>query len=489
MVSNSISRGLIKATLPLFLATSVQAADHAVTVVAKSPAAISSLTASVPPQAKRIVLSAIAQFGGPLLSNIATDAPVGFWLDWNGELPSPVIFFQPKKRAAFLDSIKQTGQETRRLGNGITEIVSESPTYIRESQKWLFVSTSASQLQRVEDPSRMLAADDPAVVTLRINNNKIPQDTRSELINIVTQRLLPPMIHEPGEISLDSLVNQYTQRVLKDLTNQAQSITIHINGNPSTINLSVHADGWKLASLVQKHTRAALPGPALFGNGFRAHVSLRDEDVAALNQWSQALPKQIASAFEDASIDDRSGQEGMLEGVRILSTLLSNTAYTSELEACGSLVGPEEDTPIVGVRIRSGDGFAKELRRWVNEGYAAEFGVGGVELDLETVNQVTLHRLTFVDDIDAPLSIVVGIGEDRIFATAGNEGLLALRRLLNQSGQVQPPTPLQLQLKDVNVASILGWERDESQSGNLHISSEYTDRGIRYDIEFKQRKN
>lgn len=115
--------------------------------------------------------------------------------------------------------------------------------------------------------------------------------------------------------------------------------------------------------------------------------------------------------------------------------------------------------------------------------------VSGVEFDFETINGLKLHRFTIAEPDAEAFAVTVGIGAGNVFLTSGQDGLLALREILEkQPNSNEIPSPLQLNLDGVSVASSLGWSGDEVQRGRLVLNSVYTDQGVRYEASFVAQK-
>lgn len=468
---------------------SVRAGDPTVSIITASPAALAELNQHLPNALSQRLGEMAMQYAGPFSTAVSLDSPAGVWLNWHDGLPRPILLLKDFDQDAFKQIVESKGLVIESRGDGISELALASPVFFRESNGWFFLASSADDLREVADPLAGMDGDVVHTLAARVQLGRVPASARTEIAKVIATRLLPPAISEANAIDADGLIHLYSSRLINDLTTQSETILVTVDSESDGLTFHADVEGPKISRLVQKAPKVALPGANDFTNGFRLHSSLRDEEVALLMWWAKSLPEQVNGAFESATIEDRQGKQAIFEAVQILADAIGKTAVLGEVEAFGTLVGPELETPLVGVRVHSGQWVDEKLNQWINAGHAGELHVGGVELNFETVQDVRLHRFTLAESDAEMVTVTVGIGTDRVFLTSGNEGLSALRDMLNQQASgTEIPSPLQLRLNDVSVASVLGWVGQDEVQGRLELTSDYTDRGVHYEVKFLTQK-
>ncbi len=467
---------------------------HAVVIATPSLEHLQELGKLLPHEAEHQIREMIEQFAGPLASLQSTNSPFGLWLDWKQETPNFGLFLTNDHRTELLRVLDKYNLTTIDLGDGLFEIKSGNPIYFREHGHWLLLSGDRSELAEAFDPTPYIQAAKNQALRLHVVNAKIPASARTAIAQVAATRLLPTSLDGPDEVSSERLIHWYGQRILDQLLDQADSLQITFAVDQGHLNMDVEAAGKKLSQGMREPANSHLPLQANEENSARFHLTLMDEEVAFLNWWSASLADQVLQGTDQVEIEDRKGVNALTSGARVISQLIRKSVQSGQIEGYIQKVGKQEDesTPLIGLRIKEGNWFADELRKWAESSDAKNLNLRGTEWNMDEIHGVKIHRFNFVDENDELTTVIVGLAPDVLYLSSGNIGLDQLRRVLDDSEQANPQKnestrPLSFFLPEVGLERFFGWNSAQKVTSPLtgvRLTSEYTEKGLRYHFSF-----
>lgn len=455
------------------------AGEHAISVIAGSPAAIQSIGEKLPSSAQQQMARTLSSLAVPLANVISSQDALGVWLDYRGPLPEVTFFVQSPNLAALENNIAASGFPAKEIGNGIVEVNLGAKLYYRVSDGWLFMSASADGLQNITSPleeTSVPAADQIAIV---LKPQHIPANTLSEVIKVLSLRLLPADISLAEPNSAGGILKLYAERMMQSLSLYSQQTTVMVSVAEQGLTLEVDVVNAVAERFAQQTSELMFPSAEVLPNALRVHIGLRDEEKPMLTWWAQSMRSRLEATLKEEAIVDRMGQTALLDATDLLARLVGSSARAGEIEALLGTVGDDE-IPFVGVRVE--EDVTNSVTQLLTSKAMKEFGLELMEGGVEEVGAFALQRFSIGEGDDWQLG-VVAVGPRAIYLTMGIEGLKTLKQHLRESeAKTTQQAPLELRLKNVAVPNLIGNIPGEETRRDIAVSSRYTGTGMAFQI-------
>jgi hypothetical protein len=468
--------------------TKAEAKDAAASLVARSPAALLEMGKHLPGGLVKNIRESLSDIAGPMATVAASDQPLVIFLNWQGDLPTPIICLYNHNVEALKIFQKMPGLTSNEVEPGITEVSFSGSIFLKQSHDWLCVATAASDLRDVEDALAKIDIHPEHAITVNVNLRQVPVAARSEIAEVLAVRLLPPSIGNADDFSAEQLFQLYSARLMRSFASDGDTIRVTGDAADDGIHLAVEVDGAKLRRVSQAASSFPQIDQTLASRMVSFHTALNDEEVALLTWWAQGIPERMVASMKEADIKDRKGQEGLKGIAQGIAQLLTQVAQDGTLEGVVGLLGEEHEYPVFGFKIPSGQSLENFLRQTLATPSAQDLGITAAEFDIEQINGVRFHRISLGGVDDEALPILIGIGDKVAFVTSGKPGVDALRNWLSRSdAQSSEPTPLAIQIEDFDLSSMFGWQPSaKAANDKFSLTSQYTEHGVRYEIKVQR---
>ncbi len=489
----ALNRSVI-AGLLLSLATvipTVNANEHAVSVTIRSVDEVKELALQFPTRLTAELQNSLQAIAGPLLSVADNDSPVMIYLDWQGDLPEPIVCMKNYRREA-LAALKTLSQaESVTLPSGVIKIEAAAPIYLKEELEWLIISTREESAQKTQPPVPSAAAEHLAPLHAEIQLQKIPTATRLEIAKVLARRVLPIEIATVDEFSAEQLVQLYTKRLIDSLANQAETLEVAARATASGPELSIKANGQQLRPVSVSESKLPLTHMTPDVAFVSLHTSLSDEEVAYMTWWAQQLPERTIASFKEANIEDRSGEAGLQQLAQAGAGLLRRIAQSGTIEGFLALTGENHELPVFGFAVPDTASVRTQLEQLARDPALKELGLMAAEFDVRQSDQFALHRFTFGGVQDEPLPLWIATSKTAVYLLVDSKSVDDLKAWLPDAGEPMPSaTPLQLNWPGFSLAGYLGLGNDQnSAQGTLQLIGSYTETGLQLRIQLPAHSN
>ena len=491
MLARTVGLNLCITLAWIATASSSFAADHAVTVTIRSSDDVKQLALQFPTRLTSELQFSLQSIAGPVLDIISEESSVVVYLDWYTDLPDPIVCIKNYRQES-LRALKELSKDQAvTLESGIIQIKAAAPIYLKEELSWLYIATTEDSLRNIQPPTLSKDSADSAPVQAEIQLQKIPAGTRQEIANVLSRRLLPPAIATVDEFSAEQLIQTYTKRLLASFANQADTIVLEAQATETGPQIDLRVAGRQLSPIAIKRSKLPVTGVDANVPAFAFHTSLSDEEVAYMTWWAQGLPDRTLASFQEAQIEDRSGEAGLQQLSSAGAKILRGIAQSGTLEGLAAFTGEKHDVPLIGIAVPDTKAVRSQLEQLANDPSLKELGLTAAELDLENTPDFQLHRFTFGGIQEEPFPLWIGMSPSAVYLMVDSESVEFLKSWLaadkvNEANSA----PLQLNWPQFNLASYLGIEGPGSDvEGTLELTSQYTDSGLQFQIKLPGKMN
>jgi len=378
-----------------------------------------------------------------------------------GIMPGPddfsVLAFVPVKDFAKLkETLEKLEVEVKDAGDGVVEIDTGRPLYLKEKGGWVFVGMSPEALKDTPaDPSALLGdLSKRHHLAARISVKNIPQFYRKMFLaqmQVGAQAALRRLPNE-GDDEYAMRLN-VTKQMLQQVTTMVNDLDELLLGwgvdrtkGTTFIDFEMTAvAGTKtagdFAQLAQAKTNFAgfnLPGAALSGNWVGA---FSDSDVVQMKSALSALKDKAIKDLKDEGLD---GDELKL-ATQVIGDLFGVIQKTIENKKADMgvvlVLNPGAAAFVAGGLIADGDKLEKVLKQ-VAEVMGKEDPdmAKMIKLDADKHQGVRFHTFTMpvpepeaVKVIGQNLEVIVGISDQSLYVALGGDTAKALKQVIDQS--------------------------------------------------------
>ncbi len=334
-------------------------------------------------------------------------------------------------------------------------------------------------------------AVDGAALQAEVRLQKIPAGTRQEIAQVLSRRLLPPAISTVDEFSAEQLIQTYTKRLLTSFANQADTLQLTARATETGPQFDLRVDGRTLHPIAPQRSKLPSIGSEQGIPALAFHTMLTDEEVAYLTWWAQGLPDRTMASFQEAQIEDRSGEAGLQQLSLAGTKLLRSIAQSGALEGMAAFTGEKHDVPVLGFAVPDTKAVRSQLEQLAKEPSLKELGLTAAELDLENTADFQLHRFTFGGIQDEPFPLWIAMSPSAVYLMVDNESVQTVKAwLTTNKANTTNAEPLRLTWPQFNLDSYLGLEGPgNGVEGTLVLTSQYTDRGLQVRINLPGKSN
>jgi len=392
-----------------------------------------------------------------------------------GIMPGPddfsVLAFVPVKDFAKLkETLAGLEVEVKDAGDGVVEIDTGRPLYLREKGGWVFVGMSPEALKDTPaDPSALLGdLSKRHHLAARISVKNIPQFYRKMFLAQMQMGAQAALRRLPNESDDEYAMRlNVTKQMLQQVTTMVNDLDELLLGwgvdrtkGATFIDFEMTAvAGTKtagdFAQLAQAKTNFAgfnLPGAALSGNWVGA---FSDSDVVQMKSAISALRDKAIKDLKDEGLD---GEELKL-ATQVIGDLFGVIQKTIENKKADMgvvlVLNPGAAAFVAGGLIADGDKLEKVLKQVAEvTGKEDPDMAKAIKLDADKHQGVRFHTFTMpVPDPDAVkvigpnLEVTVGISDQNLYvALGGPDAAKTLKQVIDKS-KVDPDkavSPLQI---------------------------------------------
>ena len=453
--------------------------DHGALLVASSKSQLTELGEALPAELLGQISSFSENAFGPILSAARPDSPLGAWVDWSSGIPQTVAFVGTPNIEQFESALAVRGLKTEATDAGIRKIDLPVALYFKETDGLLFFAYDEEQLRNIRSPLAQVSLETP--LTLHLNLDQIPMDSKQEISATLALRLVPKSIALANEVGPDLLLQQYVKRLCDDALLGSESASLALNRV---------GDGEIQLSIDLKHTRPSnrqavnstlLEPPTGTINPFSMHTFLRSSESTQLSWWANALPELVGHEFDSTDVQDREGRAALMAGAELIREQLQQIALGKEISGFFAFAASDEPAAVIGLKIPSTRWTTSAVEEFLQQDLSG-LGVLQTEPTFQTLEGIDFHRLTFGEYGETFGQLVIAVGQDCLFLTDGDEGLETLNEhIRSHAGTTRPASPLRVTLDSYGIGAGFGWA---TQDLRVEVDSEYRRTGIHYDLVF-----
>lgn len=412
---------------------------------------------------------------GKGLVGFDTKRPCGACLLTDGQMGLTGYGFLPVTHLKDLMDLVQETPQLRKIkikeSDGIYEVRNgDNTVFVKQQGDWAVIARSADDLSKTPKDVAQYLGDLPAKynVAVRVSVKNIPSQLREYLLAQMQAGSLILLEHMPREGSGEggdsqaNMVKQGMEQVSR-LLNELDELLLGWNVDSATkttyLDLVLTARSGtamadQLAQVKAKKSRFAgfvSSKAAVSGIGSR---TLNDADVV---QTKAALTELEKRCREEIGKQNWPEEETKLVGELLteVAEVAEKTIDTKQIDGGVMMqLGPNAMTLLGGCSVADGAKLESVLKRLVdaikkNEPNADEM----IKLNAETYEGVRFHTLSIAtpDPSMTPFfggtfDAVVGIGDDRLFVSAGRDATKKLKEVLDQckAGAGKDVLPLQV---------------------------------------------
>jgi hypothetical protein len=411
-------------------------------------------------------------FGSALTAGMDKKRPAGMYVvPKDGDFHA-IAFIPVTNLKQLLEIHKEYIGEPRDVGDGILEIGIERSAFVKEAGGWAFVAESSDHLTDLpKDPSTLLAdLGKKYNVAGKVLVQNVPQELRQTAIDEIKVGLERAMENQPGNVDRAALekTTKDAMKQIEQLFNEADELTVGLAIDAAAkktyldVNVTAKA-GTELAKQMALNAEAKtdfagvlLPEAAVTIN---MATKLSEADIARMGSTFATLKSQMSAQIDD---DPNLAPEQRTVAKEVIGKLLDvfeQTAKTGKLDAGAALVlEPKSLNFVMGGFVADGPAFEKSLKE-VLELAKNEPNVPKVQFNAGKLGNLALHKTSIpvpADEAEAreilgeKLDVVLGVGPQSIFVTAGKGGEALLKKVIDQSaasaGKPVPPAQINVAL-------------------------------------------
>lgn len=472
------------------------------------------------------------------LAGLDPNRPWGIVVTEHGPQPGGYVFLPVDDIEKLKEVFQPYLARMEDVGDGVLKLKGrgQSQTVFAKHKEsgWLFVCNQQEGLASAPDDPRPLLGDlpDRYDVAVRVNASRLPARQRDELIGKIQQRakgdLQRRLGEDENEYAARKIVGTQLVRAVVALVEDTEEVTVGWNLADDADHVSLElemtasedstsAQKLKQWSTAKTRFRGFCPPDALVASNFVATCDFgTDAPLDAL------LAAVRAKAFEDIDLGDASADQARSakKAVDDLLDVVQETIEGGRIDEATSLVlSPNAATLLAARHVADGakvDGALDQLVEAIRQEYPDVVDQSLVR-DVDKCRGVQLHTLalpipddaenrdTLVQLIGQRLQIVVGIGEQSIYLSAGRDAMQALKQAIETSvreGEVAgPPVEISLALSHaVRFVAEFGNESQKRRSQNalrslegrladrdhIRLAVRPSERGIKLSLELEE---
>lgn len=464
---------------------------HGVLVVAKSLEDLTTVSQVLPSALTQRVAVTGTGILGPMLNAVTDKSQLGFWLDWEAGRPLTTGFVIDPDLRGFRNSLKQQNVETEKIEGGVTRVALPVPMFFKVKEGVFFFAYSAEELLLAKKPFRGSPDWLERPLAMKLELDRIPNETKESLASILAVRLLPDSASADSGFSPEYLMKELVRRYCKDALVNTKTLTVELEAQEDDLRIAL--DLVQEGATVRKHYRstrsAKLTAPESANFLLDFHTTLDKNESLELSWWANSLPQQVEYSLQSSEIQDRHGESVLLSLARLASKQVQRMAVSEELGGFFALVGESEKSPtaLLGIKLPSSDWTSEALLKFLRTEEVSELGIVGIEPNYQTIGNINLHRLTLGEQGQALETATLGLGDNCLFLAEGEAGLQALESHLASSNDgLERSAPVTLKIPDFDIGGVFGWRGDENLDAqmNLEVKSEYRSSGARFELSF-----
>jgi len=472
---------------------------------------------------------------GKGLAGLDKTRPSGAVIFIDGGRPSGYGFLPVTDVNQLHEVFKPLISEVTEVDGGIHKVQGKAggkPAYVKEKEGWLFFSDKPEPLAKVPaDPCQLLAAlSQQYDLGVRFYVQHVPAEFRQKLIEKLKSHAEKDLQQKPGETdeehALRKLFGEHLLRTILCAGEQLEQITfgyaLDHDAEKVIVELGATAiEGTEaaqaLAHLDQTKTNFGgfrIPGAAVtwscagrcyhgdtakLGEAFDAIRTLviKKIDAAGRSEEEAQVAKDLAAGLLDVTEETlASGRldAGMSIRLRPNAATLVVGRYVADGPKLEKVLGQLVDA----ARRKHPDFVNKVLKANADQYQGVRFHVVSIPIAPETK-----HRDKVVQLIGETLEIVVGIGDQSYYLSAGRDALKTLKQAIERSQtrsfQTIPPAELSIDLGRVaKFMAAVGEEKHQAKAreaaallqkaageDRVHFIALPIERGVKYRLELE----
>ena len=473
--------------------------------------------------------------GGRGLEGLDKSKPVGVVVQTDGEAFHGYMFLPVTDLKKLLEVIEPMAGKITDAGEGVFEVQTNQgkTLYVKEKGRgWAMVCDSQEALKSAPaDPlSAIGKLNEKYDLAVRVYVHNIPQPYRQMAIDRMKTDIEWASRQRPGEDEAEFAVRKkLSEQFLNSAitaVNELEQISLgwSLDHKAEKVYLDLSAtvlpgsdSARSLAEMTQAKSNFAgflVSGAAVTGNWLSV---VPTGDVAVLAEAIQTLRPRAMKEIETKA-DSAEQARVQKELVGDLLDVIQKTVASGRADSAMSLVlGPEAVTLVAGGYVADGPKVEKTLKRLAEIARAQQPDAVNqvLKLDAGKCKGVNLHTVSIPIPPGAPdrdnavkligqtLDIVIGVGKESVYVSAGRDAMKALRQAIERSAdgaqKVAPMKvsvavgpiakfiaavgqPVEQRQKAAKVAAAL-----EKMSGQDHVKLEASpiDRGVQLRLEIE----
>jgi hypothetical protein len=290
---------------------------------------------------------------------------------------------------------------------------------MRFANGYLYLSPKAKDLdaKTILKPDAYFAKDDGAVLSVLVHIDRVPVELRKFVLGqlelgLNEERKKDEKHETEAEKRLKNLVFDALIAGFKGMTDDGKDLSVKLFAEPKSDDLSAEVTFTaKTGSTTAKNftalgDRTSLPAGIVAAANPAARGSVKIALTEGLKkEYAAAVDALLADALKKAPADQE-------EVVKQIIDAVSPSLKSGELDAAGSLVGPDSKGhyQLVGaVAVKEGKGIEKLLKELVKQYGQFVEGFVTFKFDTETVGDFTLHRIE-LKQLDEKFEKIFGTG-------------------------------------------------------------------------------
>jgi hypothetical protein len=290
---------------------------------------------------------------------------------------------------------------------------------MRFANGYLYLSPKAKDLdaKTILKPDAYFAKDDGAVLSVLVHIDRVPVELRKFVLGqlelgLNEERKKDEKHETEAEKRLKNLVFDALIAGFKGMTDDGKDLSVKLFAEPKSDDLSAEVTFTaKSGSTTAKNftalgDRTSLPAGIVAAANPAARGSVKIALTEGLKkEYAAAVDALLADALKKAPADQE-------EVVKQIIDAVSPSLKSGELDAAGSLVGPDSKGhyQLVGaVAVKEGKGIEKLLKELVKQYGQFVEGFVTFKFDTETVGDFTLHRIE-LKQLDEKFEKIFGTG-------------------------------------------------------------------------------
>jgi len=444
-------------------------------------------------------LTAVAQWAGaadqvgfPLMlargttSKVDQNKPIGASLSFvNGDL-KPLIFMPVSDLQGLFTQVRDQVGSPKELEKGLYELqVGGQQMYVREGEGWAFMSNDKASLSKTPaNPADMISdLTKKYDLAIQVNVQNIPNDLRQ-----VAMTQIKAIMEQAAQNGADPLQEQMQanlQRQMTQLVDETDSITIGLAIDAKEQNISAEfamtaKDGTDLAKTMALNNNLKSMFGGLVGQqaamGLSVVSKMASEDIEQLMGSMKGMREQAMAMIDNAGeLPDQATRDDMKSAVGMIMDSLEATLKGGTLDISTAInLDDDEFEMVAGGLLTDATKFESGVKKIV-ETAKTKFGFDGAKLNVGSFQSVNFHTVSVplngadenVQNIFGDnLEVTLGIGKDRMYVAIGEEGIKAIKKVIENAGSSKTETAIPMNMS-LALAPILKFAANTSEDPNV----------------------